>query len=181
MRRPSFIASVAAVLGGCTHRARLSSSSETPNRGMMQGGMMHGMMGSGGMMNVSDRDMSIYMEMFNRHTEIRRHVEQLPNGIRTVTESEDAHIVALLQEHVPGMWAHVNAGEEVRCMSNSLPTMFRNAKKYRRDLTVTPKGVAVTETSDDPVVLAAIRRHAEEVTGFVTEGMPAMMRGMMRQ
>jgi hypothetical protein len=79
------------------------------------------------------------------------------------------------------MWAHVNAGYEVRYMSNSLPTMFHNAKKYRRDLTVTPKGVAVTETTDDPVVLAAVRRHAEEVTGFVNEGMPAMMRGMMRQ
>ena len=177
MRRPSALA----LLAGCTHRARLSSPSQTANAGMMQGGMMRGMMGGSGMMNVSDRDIAIYMEMFNRHTEIRWHVEQLQNGIRTVTESGDAHIVALLQEHFPSMWAHVNAGDEVRCMSNSLPTMFRNAKKYRRDLTVTPKGVAVTETSDDPVVLAAIRRHAEEVTGFVNEGMRAMMRGMMRQ
>lgn len=181
MRRPSFIASALALLAGCIHRARLSSPSQMANAGMMQGGMRHGMMGGSGMMNVSDRDMAIYMEMFSRHTEIRRHVEQLPNGIRTVTESDDAHIVALLQEHVPSMWAHVNAGDEVRCMSNSLPTMFRNAGKYRRALTVTPKGVAVTEASDDPVVLAAIRRHAEEVSGFVNEGMPAMMRGMMRQ
>jgi len=153
----------------------------------MQGGMMRGMMGSRGMMggrgmmNVSNHDMATYMEMFNRHTKIRRHVEQLPNGIRTVTESDEVHIAAFLHEHVPSMWAYVNAGEEVRCMSNSRPTMFRNADKYRRDLTITPKGVAVTETSDDPIVLAAIRRHAEEVSGFVNEGMPAMMRGMMGQ
>jgi hypothetical protein len=132
------------------------------------------------MMNVSQNDMSVYMEMFDRHTEIQRRVEQLSNGIRTTTESDNPRLAALLHEHVPNMWAKVNAGEEVRCMSNSLPTMFRNASKYRRRLDLTPRGVVVTETCDDPVVLAAIRRHADEVTGFVRGGMPAMMRGMMR-
>jgi hypothetical protein len=39
--------------------------------------------------------------------------------------------------------------------------------------------VAVAETSDDPRVTAAIRSHAAEVTGFVDDGMPAMMAGMM--
>ncbi len=31
----------------------------------------------------------------------------------------------------------------------------------------------------DPNLTQAIRAHAREVTGFVTEGMPAMMQGMM--
>ncbi|MEO9263671.1 MAG: hypothetical protein ABI282_06220 [Candidatus Baltobacteraceae bacterium] len=131
----------------------------------------------GGMMNVSGHDMGVYMEMFQHHTEIRRTVELLPTGVRTTTESDNRRIVTLLHEHVPAMWAHVNAGDEVRCMSDSLPTMFRNPSKYSRRLEVTTTGVVVTETSDDPVVLAAIRRHAEEVTGFVKEGMPAMMSG----
>lgn len=43
-----------------------------------------------------------------------------------------------------------------------------------------PKGVVVTETSNDPRLTQAIRDHAREVTGFVRDGMPAMMRGMMR-
>lgn len=135
----------------------------------------------GGMMNVSGHDMSVYMEMFNHHTEIHRNVERLPNGIRTTTESDNPRLAALLHEHVPSMWAHVNGGNEVRCMSNSLPTMFRNASKYRRQLELTPTGVAVTETSDDPEVLAALRGHAAEVSGFVKDGMPAMMRGMMQR
>ena len=77
------------------------------------------------------------------------------------------------------MYRHVAEGNEVRCMSDSLPTMFRNASRYNRHLELTKAGVAVTETSEGPVVLAAIRRHALEVTGFVRDGMPAMMHGMM--
>ena len=40
-------------------------------------------------------------------------------------------------------------------------------------------GVAITETSADPGITAAIRSHAAEVTGFVEDGMPAMMSGLM--
>lgn len=148
---------------------------------MMGGGMMQGTMMNGGMMNVSQHDMSVYMEMFNHHVEIRRYVEHLANGIRTTTESDNPRLAGLLHEHVPSMYRHVEDGDEVRCMSDSLPTMFRNSAKYLRQLQITPKGVTVTETSADPVVLAALRRHADEVSGFVREGMPAMMRGMMQQ
>ena len=59
-----------------------------------------------------------------------------------------------------------------------LPALFRNSRRYRRSLTNTARGVAVVETSDDPRV-TAIRSHAAEVTGFVEDGMPAMMAGMI--
>lgn len=39
----------------------------------------------GGMMGASPADMSLYMEMFNRHSEITRTVEDIPGGIRTTT------------------------------------------------------------------------------------------------
>ena len=64
-------------------------------------------------------------------------------------------------------------------MSNSLPILFSNAQGYQRHLTFTAKGVAVMETSSDPALVKAIRAHAQEVSGFVRDGMPAMMRGMM--
>jgi len=50
---------------------------------------------------------------------------------------------------------------------------------YRRQLTFIPTGVIAEETADDPALTQAIRGHALEVTGFVRDGMPAMMRGMM--
>jgi hypothetical protein len=177
MRRTSFIASIVAFLTGCARRRPRSESMSGMTHGVMRGSS-RGMMG-GGMMNVSQHDISIYMEMFDHHREIRRNVEHLANGIRTTTESDNLRIVQLLHEHVPSMYQRVDGRQEVRCMSDSLPIMFRSASKYQRHLELTPKGVSVTETSSDPVVLTAIRRHADEVSGFVHEGMPAMMRGMM--
>jgi hypothetical protein len=61
-------------------------------------------------------------------------------------------------------------------MSSNLPALFQNASGYRRHLSLTAKGVVVTETSSDPRLANAIRGHAKEVSGFVRDGMPAMMR-----
>lgn len=132
------------------------------------------MMGS-----ATQADMSTYMDMFTRHREIRRVVEEIPGGVRTTTESDVPELVAQLQAHVSAMYIHLAEGDEVRCMSASLPTLFHRARDYHRLITFTPAGVLVEETADDPSLVAAIRDHAREVSGFVTDGMPAMMRQMM--
>jgi len=134
----------------------------------------------GGMMGSASRaELSTYMELFNRHTELRRTVVDIPGGVRTTTESDAPELVAQLQAHVSSMYGHLDQGAEVTCMSDSLPALFRNAGGYRRQLALTSKGVTVTETSSDPALTRAILRHSKEVSGFVQEGMPAMMRGMM--
>src|SRR6266545_2263194 len=136
--------------------------------------------GSGGMMGAATTgDMSSYMDLFDHHTEIRRTVEQVPGGVRTTTKSDDPALAARLQAHVSAMYGHLQQGQEVQCMSDSLPLLFRKAGGYQRLLSLTAKGVAVTETSGDPQLVRAIRAHAQEVSGFVQKGMPAMMRGMM--
>lgn len=137
-----------------------------------------GMMG-GGMMGVGPADMSIYMDMFMRHNQINRVVEEIPGGVRTTTESSSPDLTAQLQAHVSSMYTRLAQGSEVMCMSQSLPTLFRNAGGYRRELTFTPTGVIAVETADDPNLVQAIRDHAQEVSGFVRDGMPAMMGGMM--
>ena len=138
------------------------------------------MMGGGMMGDATAADMSTYMDLFARHTDIRRTVQSIPGGVRTITESDAPELVAQLQAHVASMYDHLSRGAEVRCMSKTLPTLFRNASGYRRRLTTTPKGVVVTETSADPRLARIIREHAHEVTGFVRDGMPAMMQGMMQ-
>jgi hypothetical protein len=129
--------------------------------------------------DVTQADMTTYMALFSRHTQLHRTVVLIPGGVRTITEADAPDLVAQLQAHVASMYTHLNRGAEVSCMSSSLPTLFRNSRRYRRSLTNTAKGVAVAETSEDPRVTAAIRSHAAEVTGFVDDGMPAMMAGMM--
>ena len=138
-----------------------------------------GMMGSGMMGSATQADMSSYMKLFDRHTDLRRTVEAIDGGVRTTTESDAPELIALLQTHVSSMYSHLDQHAEVTCMSSSLPTLFRNSTSYRRELTLTAKGVAVTETSTDARITSAIREHAREVSGFVRDGMPAMMRGMM--
>ncbi len=132
-----------------------------------------------GMMGMSAADMQLYMQMFARHNEISRTVEEIPGGVRTTTESNSPNLAAQLQTHVSNMYNRLGQGAEVTCMSQSLPTLFRNAGGYRRQLTVTPTGVIAEETADDPNLVQAIREHAREVSGFVREGMPAMMQAMM--
>ena len=63
----------------------------------------------GGMMGASPADMSLYMDMFNRHNEITRTVEEIPGGIRTTTPINCADLVAQLQAHVSSMQGRVRA------------------------------------------------------------------------
>ncbi len=74
-------------------------------------------------------------------------------GVRTTTESDAPYLVVQLQAHVSSMYTHLSQHAEVKCMSSSLPTLFRNSAGYRRQLTLTAKGVVVTETSSDPQLL----------------------------
>ena len=169
-----------------TRRAALAALGASAVMGI--GYRLRGILGSpvvgirltdGGMMGASPADMSLYMDMFNRHTEITRTVEEIPGGVRTTTQSGSPDLAAQLHAHVSSMYSHVDQGSEVMCMSQSLPTLFRNAAGYRRQLTLTPTGVIAEETSDDPALTDAIRAHALEVSGFVRDGMPAGMQGMM--
>src|SRR6478672_2439654 len=142
----------------------------------MSSGVANAGPGFGG---ATGMDMSMYMEMFSRHNEIRRSVEEVPGGVRTTTESDSPDLADLLHQHVPSMYSHLDQGGEIMCMSQSLPTLFRRASDYHRQITLTPTGVVAVETADDPNLTPAIRAHAREVTGFVADGMPAMMQGMM--
>ena len=132
-----------------------------------------------GFIGADSVDMSRYMEMFNRHREISRVVEEIPGGVRTTTQSNSPALAAQLQAHVSSMYSHLDQGTEVRCMSQSLPTLFRQANGYRRQFTFTATGVIAEETAEDPALTDAIRAHAREVTGFVQRGVPAMMQQMM--
>lgn len=186
IKRGRFFAALASAVGAfvagafVARSARLSVEADAASQGMMTGGMMNGGMMSGGMMgHATAADMRTYMDMFMHHSQIQRTVEHIPGGVRTVTQSENPRIAAQLQTHVSEMYAHVASGQEVRCMSPNLPLMFRKASAYQRRLQLTPKGVSVTEISSDPRLVPTIRAHADEITSFVNDGMPAMMREMM--
>lgn len=166
--------------------------------GMMGGmgrGMMHGMdhgaaagdhgpmAGAVGMLTRQDAgssaDMGLVHDLLMNHTKIRRTVTNLPDGIKTVTESDDPQVVQTIKAHVASTSQRLKDGREFNIFSSTLPVLFENRDKIKSVVEVTEKGSVVTRTSTDAKVVAALQGHAAEVTELAQEGPVAMMRGMM--
>jgi len=72
--------------------------------GGMGPGMMRGAMGAGMQHDAAFAgDMQLVHGMLDGHESIKRTVTNLPNGIRTVTESDDAQVAATSRAHVASM------------------------------------------------------------------------------
>jgi len=147
--------------------------------GMMRGmgpGMMGGAM-AGGMHDDAFRaDMGLVHEMLGSHESIQRKVTNLPNGIRTVTESADPKLAQTIKAHVASMEQRLKDGREFNLFSPTIPVLFENKDKIRTTVEQTAKGVVFTQTADDAKVVAALQEHAVEVSELVRDGMAAMMR-----
>ena len=160
-----------------------------PGMGMMQMGrgqmgMGSGMMGMTGMNHGSATmaEMTTIHELFTNHDRIKRTVTNLPDGIRTVTESDDPRIAELIKTHVARMGERVRAGNDpgLPIESPALHSIFQDKDKIHTTYETTATGVVVVQTSTDPNVVAALQQHASEVSDFVEAGMAAMRSAMMR-
>jgi hypothetical protein len=157
----------------------------------MRHGMGHGsaadghrpMAGAVGMLTQQDAgssaDMALVHDLLVNHERIRRTVTRLPDGIRTVTESDDPQVAQTIKAHVASMSNRLKTGQEFNIFSTTLPVIFENADNIRSVVEMTDKGAIVTRTSTDAKIVAALQGHAGEVTELVQEGMVAMRRGMM--
>jgi hypothetical protein len=151
---------------------------------MMQGMQHQGMEHSGPMagMHSGDAafqaDMQLVHEMLAGHDKIKRSVENLPDGIRTVTESDDPQVAQALKAHVASMEQRLKDGRIFNLFSSTLPVLFDNRDKIKTTVEMTQKGAVVTQTSADAKVVAALQAHAGEVDELARDGMAAMMRGM---
>ncbi|HSC94425.1 MAG TPA: hypothetical protein VLC73_05615 [Burkholderiales bacterium] len=155
----------------------------------MMGGMGHGAGGHGPMAGAvhmltrqdegSDADMALVRDLLTNHTRIKRTVTNLPDGIKTVTESDDPQVAQTIKAHVASMSQRLKDGREFNIFSPTLPVLFENRDKIKSVVEVTEKGSIVTRTSTDAKVVAALQGHAAEVNELVQGGMVAMMRGMM--
>jgi len=127
----------------------------------------------------SAADMNVVHDLVDNNTKIKRSVTRLPNGIRTVTESDDPAVAKSIQVHVASMSQRLEDGREFNLFSDTLPVLFENRDKIVSKVEMTEKGAVVTRTSADSKVVAALQGHAGEVTELVQDGMAAMHRGMM--
>lgn len=153
-----------------------------PHAGAMPGG--HGpMAGAVNMLTRQDAgsaaDMGLVHDLTMNHTKIKRTVTHLPNGIRTVTESDDSQVAQAIKAHVASMSARLKDGREFNIFSTTLPVLFENQDKIQSSVEMTDKGAIVTRTSTEAHVVKALQGHAAEVTELAQEGPVAMRRGMM--
>lgn len=163
------------------------------HRGMRPGMMHGGMMGPGmmqgmrpGMMahdSATKEQLRVIHTLFVNHDRIKRTVTNLPNGIRTVTESDDAQIAALLKGHVGEMMKRVGDGDDrgLPIESDALHSIFRDKDKIHTSVETTANGLVVVQTSDDAKVVAELQEHAAQVTDFAREGMAAVHTAMMNR
>jgi hypothetical protein len=151
----------------------------------MRGGMGPGMMGMGaGMMGGSAtmgerRDIH---DLFFNHDRIRRTVTNLPDGIRTVTESDDPQVADVIKRHVAEMGKRVDEGRDpgLPIETPALHAIFRYKNTIKSAYEVTEKGVIVVQTSTDTATVKALQEHAAEVSDLVRRGMVAAHEATMR-
>lgn len=141
-----------------------------------------GMMGGMGMMrmlqgeNIEPAEVDELRAMFMGHPAITRRVINLPDGIETVTESDDPALAEVIVSHVVGMIGRVedNNDPKVVIQSPTLDILFENRDLITTVLEPTETGIKVIQTSADAATVAALQKHAAEVSAMAERGMRAV-------
>ena len=149
--------------------------------GMMQHDMtnMPGLRG----LDATPEESAELAVMFNNFQLIDRTVENLPNGIRTITNSSDEEVMANLVSHVTGMINRVEEGRDpqIFIQSPTLDVFFLKGDRIETEIDITDEGIVVVQTSDDLELVEALQVHAAEVTDMANRGMEAVHDAMMRR
>ena len=117
-----------------------------------------------------DADHQAIHALLDHRGEIRRQITKLPNGVETLTETDNDALRPVLVEHVEAMKLRVEQGRPIHMRDPLFRELFRNASRVRMEVQETPQGVRVRETSDDPHVAKLIQQHAEVVSLFLKNG-----------
>lgn len=170
MRRALFTLALAGLLGITTSALITTAGAEGNPGGPSSKGPPAGKGWRFGKDASHRADMELFHFLLDHRQEIRRKVINLPNGVETLTESDNPRIVPKLQAHVESMYKRVEEIRPIHARDPLFAEIFRNADKIKMKLEKTAKGVKVVETSDDAYVAKLIQAHAEVVNRFIKNG-----------
>jgi uncharacterized protein len=122
---------------------------------------------------IADRE--AYQFLLQHRDTIRRTITLRPDGVDTLTESDDPEAATRIQEHVAAMHERVKDGRGIHMRDPLFREVFRHHEQIVMEITNTEQGVRVLETSKDPHVAKLIKAHAEVVSKFIENG-PAEVR-----
>ncbi|WP_234988895.1 hypothetical protein [Tropicibacter naphthalenivorans] len=177
-----FLLTLAVVLTASV--ASMASAQMMHGHGHGADGTGHDMVGMPGLRGVdaTPQESGELRVMFHHFDEIERSVENLPNGIRTVTSSTNPMVMEALVSHVTGMIARVEEGRDpqVIIQSPTLTPIFAGRDDITSEIDITEEGIVVIQTSDNPDMVTLLQTHAEEVTDMADRGMQAVHERMMQ-
>jgi len=121
--------------------------------------------------------------LFRGFEAITREVENLPDGVRTITRSSDVAVREALISHSVGMIDRVDQLDDPKIIiqSPTLDIFFLRGAAITSSIDIIDDGLVVVQTSDDPEVIAALHAHAAEVTAMTERGMDAVHDMMMER
>lgn len=115
-------------------------------------------------------DRGVWQSLLADHRKIRRVVTFRADGVDAVTESDDPDVARRIKDHAQQMKTRVDQGLPVRLWDPVFADLFRHHDRIRLAVTVTDKGVSISESSDDPAVVSLLHAHASGVSDFVRDG-----------
>ncbi len=134
-------------------------------------------------LNATPEESAELATLFRHFETLTREVENLPDGIRTVTRSSDEAVMEVLVSHVVGMIGRVEAGDDpqIFIQSPTLDIFFVRGDGIETEIDITDAGIVVVQTSDDPELVEALHLHAAEVSDMADRGMAAVHDMMMQR
>lgn len=158
-------------------------SQHMAHHGMQGAGMMHDEINMPMLngINTTQDEVDDLKALFNTHKDITRTVTLIPNGIKTITETDNDALRPSLVNHVVGMIGRVENGDNphIPIQSLMLTPIFEDGESITTEINPTEKGVEVIQTSTNQVVVDALQKHAAEVSDLAERGMQAVHEQMM--
>ena len=132
--------------------------------------------------DITDQEVNDLKQLFQKHNEIKRLVENIPNGIITVTETDNEELRSSIIDHVTMMVTRLQEEKnpQVIIQSPTLHEIFKYYDEIETEIELTEKGISVIQTSENPEVVALLQQHASEISDMVDRGMQAVHERMMK-
>lgn len=133
--------------------------------------------------NATESESAELAILFRNFDTISRNVENLHNGIRTITNSSDPDVMDSLISHVVVMIDRVEQlnDPKIFIQSPTLDIFFLRGAEIDSKVEVTEAGIVVVQTSESPALVTALQTHAAEVTAMTDRGMAAVHEMMQLQ
>jgi hypothetical protein len=117
-----------------------------------------------------DQDHQAIQLLLQNRQDIRRKVVNLPNGVKTLTETDNAQLRPVLVGHVKSMYERLENGQPIHQRDPLFRELFQHANEITMKAKPTKTGIEVIETSDNSQVVKMIQAHAEVVSLFLKNG-----------